>query len=223
MSGDLLERINAAVKAANEAEHHAETAKTEYVSRSRTWGALLLEAKKIHPRPKDWDRFLSQVVGLKKSRVADLLKIAGGPSVAAQLEEEERQKKANRDRVKRHRAEKKSLPKPETAPDSITSAPVMETAQQTASIDTGASADTMRAKFAALDDDLGIPSHLDRRAPEIVQDAATRSGNAWIEIKTIIDMQLPDLLAADKLNLFTYIINHPALAGVKVPKRQKAA
>ena len=220
MSGDLLERINAAVKAANEAEHHAETAKTEYVSRSRTLGALLLEAKKLHPRPKDWDGFLSQVVGLKKSRVADLLKIAGGPSVAAQLEEEERQKKANRDRVKRHRAEKKSLPKPETAPDSITSAPVMETAEQTASIDTGASGDTMRAKFAALD---GIPSHLDRRGPEIVQDVAIGSGNAWIEIKTTLDMQLPNLLAADKLNLFTYIINHPALAGVKVPKRQKAA
>jgi hypothetical protein len=58
MRGDLLERINAAVKAANEVEQSVATAQeeltttqAELVSRSKAVGLLLLEAKKRHLRP----------------------------------------------------------------------------------------------------------------------------------------------------------------------------
>ena len=49
---ELLEKINAAVKAANEAQG-------ELVSRSKALGPLLLEVKKRHhPKVKDFDAFL---------------------------------------------------------------------------------------------------------------------------------------------------------------------
>jgi hypothetical protein len=42
---DLLAKINVAVKAANDAEAKVTTAQAELVSRSKTVGLLLLEAK----------------------------------------------------------------------------------------------------------------------------------------------------------------------------------
>jgi hypothetical protein len=50
----LLQKINTAVAAANEAEKTAETAKAELVSRSKVVGQLLLEAKKRHPKVADF-------------------------------------------------------------------------------------------------------------------------------------------------------------------------
>ena len=44
--------------AANEAEKTVTTAQAELVSRSKTAGLLLLEAKKLHPRVKDFEAFL---------------------------------------------------------------------------------------------------------------------------------------------------------------------
>jgi hypothetical protein len=105
----LLKKLNEAVAAANEAEKIAETAKSEFVSRSKTVGLLLLEAKKLHPAVKDFDAFLRRVDGLKLSRAYDLLRLAGG-----RVTDEELKKDAT-DRQRKSRANKKKLPKPAPA------------------------------------------------------------------------------------------------------------
>src|SRR6516165_9608470 len=101
----LLDKLNVAVAAANEAEKTSEAAKAEHVSRSRVVGQLLLEAKERHPKKADFDACVSRVVGLKQSRIYDLLRLAGGRATEEQLRKEQRE------RVKKHRAKKK-LPKP---------------------------------------------------------------------------------------------------------------
>jgi len=106
---ELLAKINAAVAAANAAETEVTTAQAELVSRSKTVGFLLLEAKKLHPAVKDFEAFLRKVQGLKRSRAYDCMRIAGGRTT----DEEIRQ--ATRDRVEKHRASKK-LPTPTPVP-----------------------------------------------------------------------------------------------------------
>jgi hypothetical protein len=103
----LLTKLNAAVKAANEAETSVTTAQAELVSRSKAVGLLLLEAKKLHPQVKDFEAYLKRVDGLKLSRAYDLLRLAGGRTTDAELRKEaaERQRKS--------RAKSKTLPKPE--------------------------------------------------------------------------------------------------------------
>jgi hypothetical protein len=101
----LLKKLNEAVAAANAAEKTAQTAQVELVSRSKTVGLLLLEAKKLHPAVKDFEAFLKKVDGLKLSRAYDLMKLAGGRATDEQL------RKETRDRVKKHREKKKSLPR----------------------------------------------------------------------------------------------------------------
>jgi hypothetical protein len=122
----LLVRLNEAVASANEAEKAAETAKDDFVSRSKAVGLLLLEAKRLHPAVKDFEAFLKRVDGLKLSRAYDLLRLAGGRTTDEEI------RKANRDRVKKHRASKKKLPKPEPEELSVTSTPVTETAEASA-------------------------------------------------------------------------------------------
>ena len=76
----LLTKLNQAVAAANEAQETVTeaqetvtTAQAELVSRSKTVGLLLLEAKKLHPVVKDFEAFLKKrVEGLKLSRAYDL-------------------------------------------------------------------------------------------------------------------------------------------------------
>jgi hypothetical protein len=116
MSDDrLLEEINVAVKAVNEAEQNVTTAQAELVTRSKKVGLLLLEAKKQHPKVKEFEAFLKKVDGLKLSRAYDLLRLAGGRTTDEQIRQE------TKERVRKHR-EKKKLPKP----DSVTSPPVTE-------------------------------------------------------------------------------------------------
>jgi hypothetical protein len=57
---ELLTKINEAVAAANEAETRVTTAQTELVSRSKTVGLLLLEAKKLYPAVKAFEAFLGK-------------------------------------------------------------------------------------------------------------------------------------------------------------------
>jgi hypothetical protein len=128
-SGDtLLTKLNEAVAAANEAEAKVSTARAELVSRSKTVGLLLLDAKKLHPKGKDFEAFLKRVNGLKLSRAYDLMRLAGGRITDAEL------KKEARERQQRSRAKRK-LPKPAPAlkkpepgpgPDSVTTPHVTE-------------------------------------------------------------------------------------------------
>jgi hypothetical protein len=101
----LLGKINAAVADLKAAEKTVTTAQTELVSKSKVVGQLLLEAKKRHPKPDDFEAFLKCVVGLKRSRVYDYLRVAGGRTTDDELREDARERK------RKSRAKKK-LPTP---------------------------------------------------------------------------------------------------------------
>ena len=107
---DLIERLNVAVKPADEAQEQVGAAQTELISRSRVVGALLLEAKKLHPKVKDFDAFIQKVHGLQLSRAYDLLRLAGGRTTDEEL------KKDARERKQKSRAKKKATPQPKPEP-----------------------------------------------------------------------------------------------------------
>jgi hypothetical protein len=91
---ELLRKINPAVK-------EMDAARDGYTSRAKIVGELLLEAKAMHPKVKDFEAFLKRVDGLHLSRAYELLRLAGGRSTEAEL------KKENRERQQRHREEKR--------------------------------------------------------------------------------------------------------------------
>ena len=105
----LLAKITVAVKAANDAEATVTTAQAELVSRSKTVGLLLLEAKKLHPAVKDFEAFLKKVQGLKLSRAYDLMRLAGGRTTDEEI------RKDARDRARSIAPDKKKLPRPAPA------------------------------------------------------------------------------------------------------------
>jgi hypothetical protein len=125
---DLLDKINTAVAAVNDAEKVTKTAQADLVSKSKVVGQLLLEAKELHPKVADFEAFLKRVNGLKLSRAYDLLRLAGGRTTDEDLRQE------TRERVRKHR-QKKKLPKPEPRPEpkpvSVTSPDVTEPPKQT--------------------------------------------------------------------------------------------
>ena len=82
----LLVKINEAVAAVNQAEMKVTTAQAELVSRAKTVGLLLLEAKKLHPAVKDFEAFLGKAQGLKLSRAYDYIAIAGGRKTVEEIE-----------------------------------------------------------------------------------------------------------------------------------------
>jgi hypothetical protein len=140
----LLSKLNKAVAAANEAKTNVTTAQAELVSRSKTVGLLLLEAKKLHPAVKDFDVFLKRVDGLKLSRAYDCMRIAGGRATDEEIREEARERK------QKSRAKKKlptptpaPRPKPEPLKLSVTNPPVTESAE--------ISIEERKAQHAALD------------------------------------------------------------------------
>ena len=57
-------------------------------SRSKAVGLLPLEAKKLHPKVKDFEAFLDKVNGLQRSRAYDLLRLAGGRATDEELKRE---------------------------------------------------------------------------------------------------------------------------------------
>src|ERR1700687_1897752 len=105
---DLLKKIRAAVAI-------CDTAHVEFVSRSKTVGLLLLEAKKLHPKVGDFETFLKRVHGLHRSRAYELLRLAGGRATDAEIRAD------TAARVKKHRDKKKRL--------SVTDDHVTETAE----------------------------------------------------------------------------------------------
>jgi hypothetical protein len=101
----------------------------------------LLEAKKRHPKVKDFKAFLKGVNGLKLSRAYDLLRLAGGRTTDEELRQDARE------RVRKHRAKKK-LPKP----ISVTDPDVTESPKRIAQ-SPEVSAEERRAQNALLADD----------------------------------------------------------------------
>ena len=97
----------------------------------------------------------------------------------------------------------------------------------------GASAERRKAVYAEGEKSASVPAQPEE-APspaaqtpttdqEIIQNAAARSAHEWEEIKAVLDARLPNLHTVEKLKLFEYIIDHPALANVKVPKRDMSS
>jgi hypothetical protein len=201
----LLEKINIAVKAANDAEAKVTTAQAELVSKSKEAGLLLLEAKKLHPPVKDFDAFLKKVQGLKLSRAYELMRLAGGRTTEAEL------KKDARERKRKSRANKKKLPKSEPKqpllgggevvvekPDSVTDPPVTESAE--------ASAETRKAENA----DLGLNAEAK---------AAKQSANYLAEFTAACHAYLPKItIEADRQKARVLVSE---LTGVK-PKMKAA-
>jgi hypothetical protein len=168
MSEELLEKINAAVKAANAAEQSVTTAQAELVSRSKAVGLLLLEAKKLHPAVTKFEAFLKKVQGLGLSRAYDYMRIAGGRATDEEI------RKATRDRVKKHRDKKKLPPTSEPIPISVTGVDVTESAE--------ASAERRKAENANL-------------SPE--ERAAKLSAHNLSEFQVACRTYLPNLIEAD--------------------------
>jgi hypothetical protein len=98
----LLTEINKAVAEVNAAQ-------VEVASKSKAVGVLLLEAKKIHPKVKDFKAFLKRVDGLELSRAYDCMRLAGGRVTDDEL------RKDARERQQKSRAKKK-IPKPAPKP-----------------------------------------------------------------------------------------------------------
>jgi hypothetical protein len=114
----LLTKINAAVKAVNEAEADVKTAQAELVSRAKAAGLLLLEAKKKHPTVKGFASYLQRVDGLALSRAYDFMRLAGGRVTDEQLRQEARERQR---RLRAKRAKQAALPGPEPKqPNSVT-------------------------------------------------------------------------------------------------------
>jgi hypothetical protein len=109
----LLGKINKAVAAANVLEKTAKATHDAHVSQSKEVGALLLEAKKLHPKVADFEAFLKRVDGLKLSRAYDYLRLAGGRVTDEELREEARDRKRKSRAKKKLPAPPPSLPKPE--------------------------------------------------------------------------------------------------------------
>jgi hypothetical protein len=119
VDGDaLLAKLNVAVKAANEAETSVTAAQAELVSRSKVVGLLLLEAKKQHPKVKDFEAYLKRVDGLKLSRAYDLLRLAGGRTTDEELRKETRERRRKSRAKSKKPPEKVSGTVPETAKES---------------------------------------------------------------------------------------------------------
>jgi hypothetical protein len=170
MSEELLEKINAAVKAANAAEQSVTIAQAELVSRSKAVGLLLLDAKKLHPAVTNFKAFLKKVQGLRLSRAYECMSIAGGRTTVEEI------RKATRDRVKKHRDKKKLPPTPEPIPISVTSTRVTESAE--------ASAERRKAENA-------------NPSPSPEERAAKLSAHNLSEFQVACRTYLPNLIEAD--------------------------
>jgi hypothetical protein len=193
MSEELLEKINAAVKAANAAEQSVTTAQAELVSRSKAVGLLLLEAKKLHPAVTNFEAFLKKVQGLKLSRAYDYMRIAGGRTTDEEI------RKATRDRVKKHRDKKKLPPTSEPIPISVTGVDVTESAE--------ASAERRKAGNANL-------------SPSPEERAAKLSAHNLSEFQVACRTYLPNLIEADLKKARVFFMER---AWEPRAKRQEAA
>lgn len=185
---ELLKKLNEAVAAANEVKKTVETAQAELVSRSKTVGLLLLEAKKLHPRVTDFQAFLKKVHGLSLSWAYDLLRLAGG-----RVADEELRKEA-RDRQQRSRAKKK-IPKPPPKPISVTEPDVTETKRITQSPEV--SAEERRAQNAALDATPPKPLVPETLPDSMVNPTQRQSSKALAEFKYACRKYLSQLTDTD--------------------------
>jgi hypothetical protein len=157
----LLEKIQTAVKAANEA-------KAESDSRAKVVGTLLIELKRQCRGTKEFEASLGKIEGLRSlSWAYTCMNMASG-----RLNYNDHKKQQHERQAKSRAKKKLSKPNPTLPEDfrGVTEKSPDTKSEQTALIDVDASADTMRAKFAtdeaaetttvtALDGDILEPDH----------------------------------------------------------------
>jgi hypothetical protein len=197
---ELLARLNEAVAAANEAEKIVTTAQADLVSRSKTVGALLLEAKKLHPVVKDFEAFLRRVDGLKLSRAYDLLRLAGGRVTDEEL------KKEARDRQRKSRASKRKLPKPTPAPKKPEPEPKLSVTEPDVTESAEASAERRKADYAAAEP-ADHPVANGSPAPEETWRSNAFGGSALSMFKAAADQWLPQMSESDRAEAINYVRN----------------
>jgi hypothetical protein len=178
----LLIKIKVAVKAVNEAEKNVTTAQAEMTSRGEALGLLLLEAKKEHPKVKDFDAYLSRVNGLGLSRAYDFMRLAGGRTTDAELKDDARERK------RKSRAKTKTLPKPKTPPPPAPEPKRTEPEVSVTVTESPATGDDLRAMTAAM------------REPRPASSAALK------EFENACQRYLPQLNADDMKKARDYFI-----------------
>jgi hypothetical protein len=189
----LAAKIAEAVKAADAALAVQEKAATT-VEKSKAVGLLLLEAKKLHPKVKDFEAFLKLVHGLHLSRAHDLLALAGGRKTAEELRAE------TWERVQKHReSKKKKLPPPPTLPEkklpppSVTSPDVTESAKRIA--EDGGPPRAKESAEISIEQRRAENAELDL-SPE--ERAAKASARCLAEFTVACGMWLPKMTEADQ-------------------------
>jgi hypothetical protein len=200
---ELLTEINAAVAELNSADQAIATAQADVVARAKAVGVLLLEAKKLHPKTKDFEAYLKKVNGLQRSRAYDIIKMVGGRETDDEIRRAiDADRKEKRERKQRNRADKKALPKPEPEPVFRDTADVSENPDPAAERKAlYAAADTARPVIGAslLDMTVRQVATLDQKTGTVQFDPAGitlemfDAVHAAQEMLTIIGSELEDL------------------------------
>ena len=162
---ELFQKITVAVK-----EERA--AHTDLVSRSKAVGLLLLEAKKLHPKVKDFEAYLSRVEGLGLSRAYDFMKLAGGRTTDEELKKDARERQAKS-------REKKKKEKPPTKETPFESGDVIElkaASFRDVTESAEASAEVRKAEYADAED---VPT-MEYVGNKDALDCFKRACDAWL-------------------------------------------
>jgi hypothetical protein len=191
---ELLEKINAAAQAVNESETAVAAAQADRVQKCKALGLLLLDAKKLYPKVKDFEAFLAQSKHVKLSAAYDYMRLVGGRKTDEEVEkaEQERRKEA---RLRKQKSRAKLLPKPapkrpEPEPEpkvSVTEANVTETAE--------ASAEKRKAESADLD--LSAEERAAKRSAHYLAEFAVACRTYLPKITVEADRQKARLLVSE--------------------------
>jgi hypothetical protein len=208
----------AAEKARKHAAEHLGKCDEDYHKSADKLGRLLLEAKELHASVKSFDVFLERhVVGLKRSRAYDYMRIAKGKVTHEKLTEDARERKArSRAGKKAEGAAKKARqaalfaaaaePSLEPPSDSVTPPPVTENND-----DAPTSAETMKAKFAAMADadmtDTTVADKTDALGDAIISEEETSSTLYLRRFKEAAVQYLNQLDASDLEEARAFILN----------------
>jgi hypothetical protein len=218
-SDELLQKITVAAQEADAAEQSVSTAQAELVSRSKAVGLLLLEAKKLHPKGKDFEAFLNRVDGLKRSRAYDLMKLAGGRTTDEELRKDARERQA------KSRAKKKKPPVTQTPFENgdviELEADSFRDVTESAEASAEASAEVRKAEYADADtaeerwqrslsnlagDAIALRAFWRKefgdwekfKAPSDLITLAKQAADEWAAIASQLDLSIPTFLRRDE-------------------------
>ena len=219
-ANELLDKIRKAVIAADKAkatvetaEATVETAKTDLVSRSKAVGLLLLEAKELYPKIKDFKAYLKKVDGLQYSRAADYMRIAGGRTTDAKLKAEARDRK-RKSRIKSKSKPAITKPEPVKLAGKDIDVDALGPAARKALADDAARAEAEARAGAGNGGQFVAEPEAARDQSEPAKDSVTvtesperikASDRAFRELRVAYDLYMPKMTEADKEKTFAYV------------------